>query len=253
MKFKPLMAFVASLFFLAAISCKKSESSGGNNTSNFNKLKLYIEDGSQSSYNAVDTFAVSYDGDNRVTALSSPNLKFVYTYAGNSFNVDLYEFNQLQVHEIDFINSTSLVDSSFQYNNTNDSTTEKYVYSGTMLTKKLEYIYSKVSGSQIDAEDDYTYDNSGNMIKDVSSDGNGNINSVSAFTYGTTAVNVLTGPVYLPHNKYLPLTQTQKDGSGNLIATVTYTYTFDSKGRLTQETDTLNNGEIVIKKYVYLN
>jgi YD repeat-containing protein len=252
MKFKPLMTLISLLVFLAAISCKKSQTTGNNNSSN--KLKLYIEDGSRSSYNAVDTFTVSYDGDSRITALVSPNLKFVYTYATNSFNVDLYEFNQLSVHEIDFINSSSFVDSSFQYNNTNDSTTEKYVYSGNMLTKKREYIYSKITGSQIDLEDDYTYDNSGNMIQDILSDSNGNVNSVSAFTYGTAPVNVVAGPIYFPVlSKYLPLTQTQKDGSGNLIASVTYTYTFDSKGRLTQETDTLNDGEIAIKKYVYIN
>jgi hypothetical protein len=251
MKWKALIASAIFLVLYSFSSCKKDSSNNAPN--NPNKLKLYIEDATNTSLDEIDTFNVTYDGDNRITSLSSPIVKFVYTYnSNNTFSVDLYDYGQLNVHEIDYINSASLVDSSFQYNDTNDSTTEGYLYSGKTLIRKTTYDYSKVTGSEIDMQEDYTYDNNGNMITDIQSDGFGNVNTTTTFTYTDKILNYSTSPIYLPiQSKDLPATQTQTDGSGNHISMVTYSYVFDSSGRVTKETDAIDNGESIVKSYVY--
>ena len=249
MKLKPLLATILWLVLYSFSSCKKDNS---NTTNNSGKLKMYIEDARNTSFGEIDSFNVTYDGSNRITGLISDNLKTLYSYSNNSFTLDLYTYGQLSVHEIFYINSSSLVDSTLQYNDTNDSTTEKYFYNGKLLTKLITYDYSKLAGAQIFSEDDYAYDNNNNLIKQVNSDGYGNINTISTITYTSKLFGFSINPIYLPvFSKNLPATQTQTDGSGNPIATVTYTYIFDSSGRVTQETDALDNGESVIKSYVY--
>ena len=249
MKKKFLIAHI--IFYACAFfSCKKSD----NNTTpnNPNKLKLYIENLSQTPYNTIDTFTVSYDGDNRITALTSSTEKFVYTYSNKSFTLDDYENNVLSVHEILFLNGQSYVDSTFQYDNTLDTTTEKYNYNGKLLTRITDYNYS-ISGTQIDEQEDYTYDNNGNVITDTQSDGYGNINTISTYTYTGKVLNFSTEPFYFPVKSIdIPATQIQTDGSGNTLASITYAYTFDSEGRVTSETDTDSvSGYIVVKDYVY--
>jgi len=242
---------IALLLTLFISSCKKENSNEPSNN-NPNKLKLYIEDATNTSFGKIDSFSVSYDANNRLSALTNPNLKFVYTYSTSSFTLDLYEYNQLAIHEIYYINSSSLVDSTLQYNNTNDTTTEKYFYNGKLLTKLITYDYSTSGGAEIYSENDYTYDNNGNAIKEVDSDGNGDVNTISTFTYTDKPLNFSTSPSYLPvASKYLPATKSQTDGSGNPIATVTYSYVFDSQGRVTKETDSFDNGETVVRSYVY--
>jgi hypothetical protein len=240
----------ASLFVLCLFaSCKKS--GGSNSSGSSNKLKTYIEDARNGSSHITDSFAVAYDNNNRIISVASPNLKFVYTYSDKSFTLDLYENSQLSIHEIAYLNSIPFVDSTFQFDNTSDTTTEGYVYTGNELTRKITYSYSSF-GTTIDTRDDYTYDNNGNVIKDVQTDGQGNINTTSTYTYTTKPLDVTISPIYFaPGSKYLPATQQQTDGTGNPIATITYSYTFDSSGRLTKETDTVDDGEVDTKTYIY--
>jgi hypothetical protein len=242
------LALVALAVCLLA-SCKKN--SGTNANGNPNKLKMYIETDQAGGTVLTDTFYVSYDNNNRITGLTAPQLKFVYAYQSKSATLDLYEYNQLSIHEIFYINSASVVDSTLQYNNTNDTTTEGYDYSRSLLTTKFTYTYSG-GGSSIDSRDDYTYDNGGNLLKDVQGDGYGTVNTVYTFTYTTHPVNVTINPTYQPlQAKYLPATQTLTDGTGTLLGTITYSYTFDGSGRLTKETDAATNGDTAVKTYVY--
>ncbi|HEV2353183.1 MAG TPA: hypothetical protein VGR89_02985 [Puia sp.] len=230
-------------------SCKKNN--GTNSSGTPDKLKMYIEDATTSGLRQVDTFTVSYDGDNRITGLASRAITFAYAYSTNSFTIDLYNFGQLNIHEIAYLNGSSFVDSTFQFNSTNDTTTEGYTYSGGLLTRLTTYNYSS-AGSSIYSIDDYSYDNNGNGITDVSSDGYGNINMTFSFTYTTHALKVRTSPGYLPvTSKYLPATQTITDGNGNPVGTITYTYAFDGSGRLTKETDSADNGDVFVKTYIY--
>jgi hypothetical protein len=246
----PTKHLFAGLFLLSLFaSCKKSSSS--NSSGNTSKLKTYIEYVQAGTSIVTDTFAVVYDNNNRIISLTAPNLGFVYTYSDKSFTLDLYENGQVSIHEIAWLNSIPYVDSTFQYDNTSDTTTEGYVYNGNQLAHETTYSYSN-GVATIETRDDYTYDNNGNGIKDVQSDGQGNVLTISTFTYTNKPLTVTVSPGYFaPGSKYLPATQQQTDGTGNPIATVTYSYVFDSSGRLTKETDTINNGEVATKTYIY--
>jgi len=241
---------VFSFIFCFLASCKKNSDKGPSGASN--KLKMYIEDARATPYNSIDTFSLTYDNNNRITSLFSKTLKFTYAYTSNTgYSMDLYETGQLSIHEIGFIQGNGYVDSTFQYNNTNDSTTEKYIYNGNVLTSKITYSYSKLN-TTVDNRENYTYDNNGNLTKTVQFDGSGSITSTTTYTYTDKPFQLTTSPAYYPlQGKNLPASETQTDGSGNVDATVTYTYTFDSQGRVTKETDTVAPGVYVVKTYVY--
>jgi hypothetical protein len=242
-----LLAALSALTILA--SCKKNNSTDP--SSSTSKLKTYIEDVQSPYYHYTDTFAVTYDNNNRITSVASPDLKFQYTYSDKSFTLDLYQNNMLSIHEILYLNNIPYLDSTFQFNSTNDSTTEKYAYNGKLLTRKTTYTYSK-RATNVEFREDYTYDNNGNLIKDVETDSQGNLNATSSYTYTNNPLNVTINPVYFaPQSKYFPATQKQTDGAGNTIATITYTYLFDNSGRVTKETDVASNGGSVIKTYIY--
>src|SRR5947208_6941337 len=115
------------------------------------KIKTYTEDVTSASYHSVITYNLTYDSQNRlisVESTTSPGDKFVYSYPQqNLFQMDLYNSNLLSIHEDFYLNSFSYVDSTFQYNDTNDSTTEKYVYnSAKQLIERREYFYQSTTG-----------------------------------------------------------------------------------------------------------
>jgi hypothetical protein len=240
---------LAVLFFFS--SCKKDTNNSTAN-SGVNKLRLYIEDGRNSPAGVIDSFTVTYDADNRLTGLVSPALKTLYTYSSNSFTCDLYENNVISIHYIAFINAQSLVDSTFQYDNTGDTTTEKYVYNGKILERLTDYNYA-ASVSQIETQDDYVYDASGNLTTDTQSDGFGDIFTITSYTYSTDPLNISVRPFYFGlQSKDFPASISQTDGGGNPTDAVTFSYTFDSSGRVTTETDDdTYYVYTAIKTYVY--
>ena len=247
MPIKHLTFFALAVFLL--VSCKKNSST--NSSGNANKLKTYIETDQVNGTTQSDTFAVSYDNDNRITGLVSPAGKYIYTYQSKSYTLDIYSGSAVEIHATFYINGSSLVDSTLQYNTANDTTTEGFVYNGTQLTTQFTYDYVN-NTAIIDTRDDYTYDNSGNVIKDAQSDGYGNVNQVSTYTYTTNPVNATISPTYFPQqSKYLPATLKQTDGFGNSQGSITYAYVFDSSKRLTKETDTDNSGNVSTKTYIY--
>jgi hypothetical protein len=231
-------------------SCSKNTST--DLTGNSIRLKTYIEDVQiPFAGHLTDTFAVSYDNNNRITGMVSPNLKFAYAYSDKSFTLDLYENGQPSIHENFFLNNIPYLDSTFQFNNTNDSSTEKYVYNGKLLVHKTTYSYSQMA-TTVEFTNGYTYDDNGNLIKDIETDGQGNINTISTYTYTTIPINITVNPVYFPpQSKYFPATLKETDGSGNIIANVTYSYLFDNFNRLSKETDMADNGEVAVKTYIY--
>ena len=254
MKLKLTIIAAFSICFL--ISCQKEYKPDGANipvTPPSNKLRTYIEDASQTSSHSIDTFNVTYDNTNRITGLVSSQGSFLYSYLSNSTaGLDIYSGGALIIHEEAFLNGLSLLDSTIQFNNTNDTTTEKYFYTGTMLTKQVTYDYSTVSGTSIFSTDTYTYDSNGNAIKDVETDGAGNVQTTLNYTYSTYLNNVSISPAFIPFKyKYLPATATELDESGTVEDVVTYTYEFDSNNRLIKETDAAQSGDVVVKKYIY--
>jgi hypothetical protein len=247
MPIKHLTFFALAVFML--VSCKKN--SGTNASGNANKLKTYIETDLVNGANLSDTFSVTYDNDNRLIGLVSSTLKYVYTYQSKSYTLDIYYNGAVSTHATFYINGSSLVDSTLQFGTTNDTTTEGFVYNGAQLTTLFTYDYVNNTAS-IDTRDDYTYDNSGNVLKDVQSDGYGNVNQVNSYTYTTSPVNATINPTYFPQqSKYLPATLKVTDGFGNSQGSVTYAYVFDGSNRLTKETDTDNSGNISTKTYIY--
>jgi len=242
MNFRNLLTLSAVIFFAA--SCKKNSDTSPSGVSS--KLKFYIEDARATPYGTVDSFSVGYDNNNRITSLTGKSIRFAYAYNGSTgFTMDLFEQGLLSIHEIGFIKG-SYVDSTFQVNNTQDTTTEKYIYSGTQLKSRITYDYSG-GHPLVHDQESYTYDGSGNLIKTVQLDG-----TTTAYTYTDNAFQLTVNPSYYPvQAKNLPATEKQTDGGGNIIATVTYTYEFDGQGRVTKETDSISGGFVVVKSYVY--
>jgi hypothetical protein len=253
MNVKTFLIHCTALCLLA--SCKKNSDSTagaiGNNGNVVNKLKYYVEEDHLSGNNQTDSFSFVYNG-NALMNMTGTNLKFVYGYpAPNVVTFDLYEHGAFSIHEIAYLKG-AYVDSAFQYNSSLDSTTQKYVYNGNLLISETDYDYSAAGGAVPFRRDTYTYDSKGNMIKDVEDNGVGGINTIKTYTYTDKLLQVSTSPVYVPlFSKNLPATLTVTDGAGNVYGTVTYSYVFDSSGRLTKETDMEDNGGYVIKTYGY--
>jgi hypothetical protein len=241
---------ILSATFLGALlfnSCKKSSDNPGAASS---MPKTYTETITSSVLgNSSTTYNLTYDANNRIISLasaSSAGSKFTYQYnTNNTYTMDLYNSNVLSIHEIFIINNLSFVDSTFQYNDTHDSTTEKYYYNAArQLVKVNEYDYSKASGAHLTNTHNYTYDNAGNVILDVDN------NSSRAYTYYTDLKNTLSlGQTYFPQTVNLAKTTTYTSG-GNKV-TVNQAYTFDSSNRLTSEKDVLSTGDVYIKTYTY--
>ena len=119
---------------------------------------------------------------------------------------DIYTSNALSIHEVFSLNSNSFVDSTFQYNDTNDSTTEEYIYnSSNQLITLKEYDYSLLTGSVLSNTTNYKYDSKGNQISATDD------YSVTLYDYTSTANTLVIGAPYFPVNK-------------NLVKTTTYSF-----------------------------
>lgn len=220
------------------------------------KLKTYTEDVRSASWgNSVTTYHLNYDGNDRMTSMvdaSGPGNKFVFAYPSSSkYPMDLFVDNIFELHADYFLNNHSMLDSSFQYNNTDDTSTEKYVYNpARQLTKLYEYDYSRVTGSSLWNTTTYTYDGAGNLVKSEDAD-----DYVYTYEYYTDKLYLL--PQITPFagsnqktNLLKKLTLTE---SGTVQASATYTYTFDSKDRVSTVRQDYSDGDVVIKTYTYFD
>lgn len=246
-----------ALFIAMAIfsSCQKEfnglssgEPSSSPANSASSKVKTYTEDVASLLEHTVTTFNVSYDNENRLASLisvTSPGDKFIYQYLNNTFSVDIYNSNQLSIHSVYFINSLSLVDSSWQYNDTQDTMTEKYLYnSGNQLIQQKEYDYASEIGSVLSDVHYYSYDDNGNLLKDSTA------SAVTSYEYYNDLLdNLSMGSVYSRRNKNLVKKTTYSDGS--IIESTAHTYTFDNYSRQTSEKAAASTGEVVVKSYTY--
>ncbi|HEX8334608.1 MAG TPA: hypothetical protein VF622_18430 [Segetibacter sp.] len=253
---KRIIPFFASLLVIAFFSsCQKQVDWNDITTpvapTPASKIKTYTEDvnitgGSR----VVTTFNLEYDASNRLvsmTSASNPGDKFLFQYSSNSFTTDIYNSNSLTIHQVSFLNSFSLVDSTFQYNDTQDTMTEKYLYnSAKQLVKLKEYDYKKSTGAVLYNTHDYLYDNIGNQISDKDSF------SVTTYEYTNLKYDFALGPDHFYKAKNL--VKTTQYTSGGSTGTLNHTYTFDSNNRLSTETITgSSNGTsyVVIRTYTY--
>lgn len=220
------------------------------------KLKTYTEDFRSATLgNFYNTYKFTYDGNNRMTSMvdtANAGNKFVFAYPSSSkYTMDIFGDNMFVIHADYFMNSQSLLDSSFQYNNTGDTMTEKYVYNpARQLTQLYEYDYSKVTGSDLWNTTTYTYDGAGDLIKSEDTD-----DYVYTYEYYTDKLHLLpqVSPVADASQKtHLPKKVTLTE-SGTLSFSATYTYTFDSKDRVSTVRQDYSDGDVVIKTYTYVD
>jgi hypothetical protein len=240
-----LISATLGLLFLA--SCKKDST----NPPSGNSLpKTYTEDVRSTGFNSKVTYNLTYDGNNRLismAAIPDPSItKFVYAYTGNSsIAMDLYNYNVLSIHEIMWLNSSSVLDSTFQFNDTQDTMTEKYIYnSGKQLVQIKSYDYSSL-GSTLDNTTVYTYDNNGNVTKE--SDDNG---KEITYTYTSIQNSLSMGQPFLPVPKTFINTATTSSGGSDIIAT--HFYSFDGNNRLVKDSSYTSGADVIaIKSYSY--
>lgn len=253
---KNLFTLLVLPSFILFSSCQKN--SNTDQTTNSDKVKTYTEDiTSPGSPEISATYNISYDGNNRITGViptNSSGVKFLFTYSSNSkFSLDLYNSGALSIHEDIFLNSNSLFDSTFQHNDTNDTTTEKYFYnSNNQLITLNEYDYSKNYGSQISNVTTYTYDSNGNVVKATDTN-----NQIETFEYYPDLVYIMpfTNP-FLNHalnsSKKTNLLKTHTvTSNGYLVGSATSTYTFDSNNRISTITQTTDDGTIAVQTFTY--
>jgi len=250
MKNTPLLTVLMGILFF--YSCSKENSSPGN-TNGVSLPKTYTEDLRSSVIgNSLVTYNLTYDNNNRMVSMVAipdpPILKFIYQYVNNSsFTLDLYNSDVLSIHEILWLNNNSLLDSTYQYNDTNDTSTEKYIYNANkQLIQENTYDYHS-SGNILSGTTNYTYDNNGNMTKQVDDQGNTITND-----YYSNIQNVYPfGQVFTSQSKNMVKTSVLTNGG--YTETTTHYYTFDNSNRLIKDS-TYSSGAteiIAIKSYTY--
>lgn len=246
MRTPKLLLAIALIMLFAACSKEKSVIDPSNPT-NISKVKTYTEDLTAGGTHSVVTYDLAYDNSNRLISMiseASAGDKFLFKYNTNNFTGDIYNSNNLSIHEIFYMNSNSFVDSTFQYNDTQDTSTEKYIYNGAKQIVTLrEYDYSAVGGSQLSNTTNFTYDSNGNQVSATDDF------SVTAYDYTTLLNTLVFIPVNIPMNKNLVKTTTVT--SGGQTDVLHHAYTFDSSNRLSTEKITTDTGEILVKTYTY--
>ncbi len=252
-----MLKIIAGVFLLCSFaSCQKdyqpdditttTTDTTNNNTS---KIKTYTEDITVAGQHSVTTYDANYDNSNRLISLvseSNAGNKFVYTYTSSGLNtLDIYNSGTLSIHNQFYFNSSSFIDSAFQYNNTNDTTTDKYTYnSQNQLIQDITYFIE--SGVQtVGDEADYTWDSNGNVIKVTDDEGT---TTYDYYTDKMNSITILTS--FSVSSKNLVKTAAFNDGSGNIL-TFQHTYTFDSQNRVLSDTASDGVGDVTIKSYTY--
>lgn len=244
---KILLAFIIAVSFSA---CQKelNPDSSGTPLSTTSKIKTYTEDVTSGGTHTFMTLNLNYDSQNRLISMTSatdPGARFEYHYAIASFTLDLYNSNKLDIHEVSYLNSYSLVDSTLQYNQEKDTTTEKYIYNtAKQLIKKMQYEYSYATGAELENVTNYFYDNIGNVIKET------DYTSEYTYEYYPDLVNnFVLGTPYEATSKNLVKTTTS-NAAGPFL-TFHHVYTLDASKRIISETASGPDGEVGIKTYTY--
>lgn len=242
----------ATTCLILLCSCKKESNSSLNNS---NRVKSYSEMVSTPYGKDSMTVNLSYDASGRIisaVSASSPGDKFLFTYPSTSkYVMDQFNANVLSIHEDFFFNAQSLLDSTFQYNDTQDSTTEKYAYnSNQQLVKLLEYNYSKLTGAVLSNTTTYSYDANGNLVTTADSDGQ--VYTYEYYPDQVAVMPVITGNLNPNTTKKSNLVKKVSLTSyGNVEGSAVFTYTFDSQNRIISEKAVDTNGSVVVKTFTY--
>lgn len=241
---------ILALSILIFSSCKKEKATASNGHSD--KVKSYTETLTSSAGTTSETYNFEYDSQDRITAIISAattGKKFAFNYnPDSSFTMDAFSGGTIYLHE-NFYLKNSLLDSTFRFDNTVDTISEKYFYNSSNLLSVLNeyaYYYSLPILSRITV---YTYDNNGNLIKT-----NNTNNKVETFDYYPDLV--YTMPVISPKTRARKTNLVKNytlQQNGNTVGTTTSTYTFDSNNRITTITERASNGSVGIKAFTYFD
>ncbi|WP_207514305.1 hypothetical protein [Longitalea luteola] len=242
------IAFSLVTLFVVTTSCKKEST---NNSNASHKLKSYTEDVLAVGGRLVETYNVNYDAEGRPTSLVSVNrpgyYRMEYTYLDNGkFTFEKIEGDKVIMHNTYYLNSHSLVDSTFQYNQLNDTISFKYLYDEeNRLVRKKEYIHSYLISKPVLANTiNYHYDLQGLLTRVTE--------TYAEITYRYDSVHINTvqlEPAYFPFQEKLP-THTYTTRHGRTIETQ-HTYQYDGQRRLIQERAAGSDGRVTLKTYTY--
>src|ERR1700733_9975313 len=149
------ISLVLILLTFLSVSCKKTN----NNTKPAiysDKLKMYVVNYIPVGGTYIDSFAVTYDSQDRISSLISSYNSYIYTYGTDNFSLTSQYIYQYAYHEIFFLNNESLVDSTIQDYAGSDSVSEKYIYNDGVLASKKSY--SITNGMALfQTQENYTY------------------------------------------------------------------------------------------------
>ena len=231
-----------ALFAFTLASCKKDDSV--QSVAPKDRIKTYTES-INSSVLGVNSYTwnLSYDDRGRlstmVNAENSGN-RFVFTYAENGFDMDIFSGNAIVIHQDAFVNGNRM-DSTFQYNDEGDTTTEKYTYNpGNLLVKLNRYVYNNGS-PELDETVDYSYDNNNNLISEI-----GNFTHIEYEYNGSLPGIIDLFPLFYSSSQKLPSRVIDHSGY-----TAEHTYTVDARNRVVSDIAVLNTGDTITKTYVY--
>jgi hypothetical protein len=231
---------------LLLAACQKDKQPDAN--SDILKVKSYTEKVVSSDGDSiVANYNLIYDAQNRITAINQvevPGNKFLFTYESDSkFSIEIYVTGALSIHEDIFLNSNHFVDSTYQYNDEEDTTSEKYIYNANNQLSTLK----EFNNSVVDNVTTYSYDGEGNLVKTTDTD-----NEVETFDYYPDLVFAIpftnplqsTTPAHLVKNHKIT-------SNGYVVANIVSTYTFDSKNRISTITQTLDDGGVATQTFTY--
>jgi len=246
----------ALISLIIIYSCQKDTSQDQNGSINGTRVKTYTESIiSPSNGNSSHTFSISYDNEGRIISMVSagpPVYKLVYSFpSSNKFTMDMSSSGDLLIHEDFYLNGNLFIDSTFQYNDTKDTSTEKYFYDvDQRLVRMKEYEYTKASGAVLSNTITYSYDAAGDMVKASGTDTN--VEIYEYYTDSKYLLPMVPGPITPKSlNKvHLPKRITLRS-NGAVFGTADVTYTFDGKDRVTTQKAVADDGSIAVKTYTY--
>lgn len=249
--------YLLIVLILTGTSCQKEFSSSSPNTTidSSSLLKTFSETYSTGVTSSTSvTFNVQYGANKQIIGListSNPADKFVFTFPlATKYTQDIFAGDTLVIHEDFYTNNNSFLDSTYQYNDTRDTSAEKYFYNANnQVVSMNEYQFTNGQSELINTIN-YSYNSDGDMVSATGTD-----LSTETYTYYTDAAYVtplVTGILNINSFKKMHLPKTYSlSSNGILISTLNYTYIFDTKNRITFDKATANDGTSLTKAYTY--
>ena len=248
-------AVTAAIILLTSCQKEAGQEPGTDPTTSSNRVKTYTESLTTGGDSYSASFNLSYDNNGRLSSMvsaASAGDKFVFAYPSNSMYImELFNQNQLSIHEEFYLNSDGLVDSTYQYNDTDDRRAEKYSYnSGKQLVNMKEYELPTAGNGVLVNTTSYNYDGSGNLVQTSAT--NGEERQYEYFPDMKYILPIISGPGFSLPNMKVSLIKKQTVSVGGIeLGTIDYTYTFDDKQRVSTETEVLSDGSILTRTYTY--